>query len=148
VGIVEKIAGRRAYLDVNVFIYALEAHPQYLRLVTERFEAIDRGQFMAVTSELSLAEALVKPCMDKREDLQAVYKSAIASTPYLDVPSISKEILVTSAGIRAETGLRLPDAIHMATARLTDCRVFLTNDLGVRAVEGVEIVRLAEFLAL
>ena len=51
-GIIDKIAGRRTYLDVNVFIYALEAHPGYLRLVTEIFQAIDHGQISAVTSEL------------------------------------------------------------------------------------------------
>ena len=144
-GIIDKIAGRRTYLDVNVFIYALEAHPGYLRLVTEIFQAIDHGQISAVTSELSLAEALVKPCIDKRDDLQAVYKSTIAPAPCLDVPPVSREILIESARVRAQSNLRLPDAVHMATARLSGCQVFLTNDLSVRAVDGIEIVRLADF---
>ena len=145
-GILDKIAGRRTYLDVNVFIYALEAHPRYLGLVTEIFQAIDHGQFTAVTSELSLAEALVKPCMDKRDDLQAVYKSTIAPAPYLDVPSVSREILIESAMVRVQINLRLPDAVHMATACLARCQVFLTNDLTIRPVDGIEIVRLVDFV--
>ena len=93
----------------------------------------------------SLAEALVKPCIDKRDDLQAVYKSTIAPAPCLDVPPVSREILIESARVRAQSNLRLPDAVHMATARLSGCQVFLTNDLSVRAVDGIEIVRLADF---
>lgn len=146
-GILDKIAGRRTYLDVNVFIYALEAHSRYLGLVTEIFEAIDHGQLTAVTSELSLAEALVKPCIDKRDDLQAIYKSAIAPAPHLDVPSVSREILIESAKVRAQSKLRLPDAIHLATARMAGCQVFLTNDLGVRTADAIEIVHLADFAA-
>ena len=65
-GILDRIAGRRTYLDVNLFIYALEGHPQYLSVVTDLFDAIDRGSLQAVTSELSLAEALVKPRADGR----------------------------------------------------------------------------------
>jgi predicted nucleic acid-binding protein len=145
VGILEKIAGRRTYLDVNLFIYALESHPDYLAVVTELFEAIDRGTVSAVTSELSLAEALVKPCLDKRDDLQTIYKSAIAPSSGLDVPPISREILIDSAEIRAQVKLRLPDAMHMATARRTGCQVFLTNDLALRPIEGIEIIHLADF---
>lgn len=144
-GILDKLAGRRTYLDVNIFIYALEAHPRYLGVVTEVFQAIDNGQLTAVTSELSLAEALVKPCIDNRDDLQSVYKSTIAPARCLDVPPVSRDILIESARVRARGNLRLPDAVHVATARLTGCRAFLTNDLSVRDVDGIEIVRLADF---
>ena len=52
--ITEKIDRRRTYVDVNVFIYAVEAHSQYLVPVSELFDGIDRGDVLAVTSELSL----------------------------------------------------------------------------------------------
>lgn len=144
-GIVERIAERLTYLDVNVFIYALEGHPQYLAVVSELFAAIDRGTVRAVTSELSLAEALVKPFMDRREDLQAVYMKAIAPAPFLEVLPVSRDVLIEAARTRSNHGVRLPDSIHLATARQGGCGVFLTNDLNIPAA-GIEIIRLSDLL--
>lgn len=48
-------------LDTVVFIYYLEEHPDYLRIVAPVFEAIDRGQLPAATSALTLLETLVVP---------------------------------------------------------------------------------------
>jgi predicted nucleic acid-binding protein len=146
-GILTRIAGRRTYLDVNVFIYALEAHPTYLAVVSELFAAIDGGKVYAVTSELSLAESLVKPYTDGRADLQAVYTNAIAPAPFLDVVQVSREILINAARIPATRGIRLPDAIHLATAGLSQCGVFLTNDRGIPSSDGLEVLRLADFIA-
>jgi predicted nucleic acid-binding protein len=147
VGIIEQIAKRRTYLDVNIFIYALEAHPQYLKIVSELFAAIDHGDVRAVTSELSLGEALVKPFMDQRPDLQAAYAQAIASTSSLEVAPISRDVLIRAALIRAEHRTRLPDAIHLATAQLSACGAFVTNDSHIPAVSGLEILQLSDLSA-
>ncbi len=54
----------RVYLDTNIFIYALEGYPTFRAVLTTLFAALDRGDLVAVTSELTLAEALVKPLLD------------------------------------------------------------------------------------
>ena len=144
-GILEKIAGRRTYLDVNVFIYALEGHPQYLSVVQELFGAIDRGDIRAVTSELSLAEALVKPLAEGRTDLQDLYARAIAPAPFLDVVPVTREVLIEAARIRARDSARLPDAIHLATAIQSRCQIVLTNDTRIRAAASLELVQLSQF---
>ena len=63
-GLMQRIAGNRVYLDTNLFIYALEGFPEYADRISELFAAVDRGVLSAVTSELTLAESLVKPFMD------------------------------------------------------------------------------------
>jgi predicted nucleic acid-binding protein len=78
-GILSAITGSFVYLDANIFIYALEAFPEYASELTVLFEAIDRGQFQAVTSELTLAETLVKPLMDGDVAKQVVYEQAVQS---------------------------------------------------------------------
>jgi predicted nucleic acid-binding protein len=60
-GLLSAIHGDRIYLDVNIWIYALEGYPAFVQDLTQLFQAIDRGTLAAFTSELSLAEALVKP---------------------------------------------------------------------------------------
>ena len=111
------------------------------------FTAIDRGDVRAVTSELSLAEALVKPFQDRRADLQAVYIKAISAAPFSEVRPVSRQVLIEAARIRAGQKVNLPDAIHLATAQMAGCGVFLTNDFGLGSFAGLEILRLADLAA-
>ncbi|MBW4540209.1 MAG: hypothetical protein KME43_13830 [Myxacorys chilensis ATA2-1-KO14] len=64
-GILNAIQGNQVYLDTNIWIYALEAFPAYVQEPTTLFQAIDQGNLLAVTSELSLAEILVKPIQNQ-----------------------------------------------------------------------------------
>ena len=140
------ITGPYVYLDTNLFIYALVAFPDYLADVSALFHAIDQGHFQAVTSELTLAETLVKPVMDSDSARQAEYQRAIQTSRSLQVVSVNRRVLTEAAVIRAQTGLRLPDAIHAATSVLAACETFLTNDPHFRAVPGLPVVILSETL--
>jgi predicted nucleic acid-binding protein len=60
-GILDAIQGNRVYLDTNIWIYASEGYPPFIYNLSQLFQSIDQGNLNAVTSELSLAEALVKP---------------------------------------------------------------------------------------
>ncbi len=46
-------------------MYALEGYPAFQPILTPLFETIDCGDIQAVTSELTLAEVLVKPLLDR-----------------------------------------------------------------------------------
>jgi predicted nucleic acid-binding protein len=71
------IKGERIYLDTNIIIYAMEGHPEYASSLATLFAAIDEGKLSAVTSELTLAESLVKPMMDDKAHLQKIYIEAL-----------------------------------------------------------------------
>lgn len=71
---IDKIsADSHVYLDANIFIYALEGYPEFLSILTDLFDMIDNGKLKAYTSELTLAETLVKPMIDNNTQLQKVY---------------------------------------------------------------------------
>lgn len=142
-GMSYKISGKAVYLDANIFIYLLEGYIEYVPLLKQLFDLIDQHKLRAVTSELSLAETLVKPIADKNSTLQEVYKSVIQTSDQLNVMPISREILINAAQIRTQT-LRLPDAIHLATAMTSGCRVFLTNDKQLKKVDDIEVVLISE----
>ena len=57
---------------------------------------------------------------------------------------VSRDVLVAAARLRAETNMKLPDAIHAATAQLTGCTQFLTNDTHIKALPGLIILSLTE----
>lgn len=142
--ILNAVRGGRVYLDANIFIYALEGYPEFVGALTEFFESIDEGNLRAVTSELTLAEVLVRPFMDGNVERQTAYRQALQSSDALEVVPVSRDVLVEAARLRSVANLRLPDAIHGATAILTGCETFLTNDRRLRALPGLEVVVLSE----
>ena len=147
-GILSAIQGTRVYLDTNVFVYALEEHPTYAPALAELFDAIDAGTLHAVKSELALGEGLVKPFMDGDVRLQAAYQDAIRESSSLHVAAVSRQVLVGAARVRAENpSIKLPDAIHDATAQQEACDTFLTNDVRLRQLPGLHVVLCSEAIA-
>ena len=48
--------------------------------------------------------------------------------------------------IRANSGLKTPDAIHAATAIATGSTLFITNDVGFRRVSSLPVTLLSDFV--
>ncbi len=121
----------RIYLDTNAFIASVEGLEQAdihhalwkLFLLSE-----ERGGVL-VTSELALAEVLVKPLEMGRATLAAAYCSIIDTGPGLSVIPIDRTIVILAAHVRKDDrSIKLPDAIHLATAEREECSVILTDD--------------------
>lgn len=64
----------------------------------------------------------------------------------LEVVPVSRDVLIEAARLRAVANLRLPDAIHGATATLTGCETFLTNDRRLLAIPGIDVVVLSDVI--
>ena len=143
-GSVTLASGSRLYLDANAIIYAAETPERFpsLGVVLDR---VDLGDLSAITSALTLAEVLVMPLRKANALAVASYQNRLASGPTLTVADVSRDVLIRAATIRATTpAVKLPDAIHAATALVAGCDVFLTNDLRLRSVPGLRVVTLAD----
>jgi predicted nucleic acid-binding protein len=140
------ITGEQIYLDTNIFIYALEGYAEFVDELTTLFENIDVGNMRAVTSELTLAEILVRPFIDGNRERQIVYQQALQTSEVLQVIPVRRDVLVEAARLRSVANLRLPDAIHAATAILTGCETFLTNDRRLLTIPGIEVVVLSDVI--
>ncbi|WP_171904843.1 type II toxin-antitoxin system VapC family toxin [Hoeflea olei] len=120
---------RRVYLDTNTLIAILEQPGELDTAQKTLVRGIDEGEIDAVTSELTLAECLVKPIAEKDEQLVRAYLSLLAAdSPFVRVKGVSRDVLLEAARIRAGSGVKLPDAIHIATANLVQCSAFVSND--------------------
>jgi predicted nucleic acid-binding protein len=146
VGLIESINGKHIYLDTNVWIYAIEAYPDYAELLQQIFAKIDQGELIAVTSELTIAEVLAKPLQDNNQRVVQAYQSILQSSDNVKVLPISRQILESAAKLRATTRLKLPDAIHLATALDQEVKTFITNDSGFKAMSTIQVLQLADFL--
>ncbi|MGH6913333.1 MAG: type II toxin-antitoxin system VapC family toxin [Geminicoccales bacterium] len=136
-GGVDALAGKVVDLDANVFVYAVEGFAEHQGFIDELFRSIDSGHVSAVTSELTLAEVLIKPLETRRHDVAAVYEELLQSSEHLNVVPIDRAILISAARHRADLGVKLPDAIHVATAIAVGCDVLLSNDQKLRVPDEI-----------
>lgn len=134
----------RVYADTNAFVYFLERHPAFYDRVLPFFEAAAQGKLQLVTSELTVAELLVQPYKMGRADIAATYRRFLTDEGLIDLVPVSLNVLEAAAASRAALGGRLADAVHIASASLSDCSAFVTNDHGIRSAPPLKIIRLAK----
>lgn len=139
-----EIAGKRVYLDANALIGYAEDHPVFGPILEEVFKSLLDGSLELVTSELTVAEVLVAPLRDNNEGLVRTYEEIIQSRRNFRLVPVSLAILKQSAHLRADLGLKLPDAIHVATAISASCQILLSEDTRMKAPSAVAICRIAD----
>jgi predicted nucleic acid-binding protein len=123
-----------------VLVYALENSPEFGERARRIFERVDAGELRGYTSELTLAEVLVKPLSAGADAIRQQYEQLLASPGPLTVLPVSRLILLEAARLRAGfPSLKLPDAIHAATAMLHQCNTFLTNDRRFESVGNLPV---------
>lgn len=130
---------RRIYLDTNFFIAMLEPADEALAAQLTRLYSLNDGSiepFLA-TSELTLAELLVGPYKGNNGHLIRTYENMFTPGGVLEVGPIDRNVLKQAARLRAlQPQLKLPDAIHIATAQAHQCSHFLTYDLRVSIADA------------
>ncbi len=127
-GRLNDVLGQRVYLDTNIIIYVVEGKDEFAYILNALLAAISVSDITAITSEITIAETLVKPFKNSQIHFQNAYKNFLTPSLNFDIIPVSRDILESAAQIRATTKLKLPDAIHWATADLHNCDSFLTND--------------------
>ncbi len=115
-------------LDTSIFIYHLEAHPNYLHLTQEIFSCIARGEKQAITSTITLMEIIVQPLKLGRKDIARKYEALLSNYPHLSLVDIDRPIARQAAQLRAEYQLRPADALQVAACMGYHMPVFITND--------------------
>jgi predicted nucleic acid-binding protein len=139
---VNKLHGTVVGLDTAPLIYFIEKHPVYLPLVRPFFSAVELGNIQAVTSTLTLTEVLVHPYKFGDRNLAQMYSSILMDSRNLKTLPVSSEIAAEAAQLRAAYGLKTPDSIQLATARVGGATAFLTNDDRFVSIPGIELIYL------
>ena len=130
-------ANALAYLDTNVIISFVETGNWDL---VELFGMAAARRSTLVASDLTLAEVLVGPIKMELTVAVDVYKEFFVSDETLSVVPIDWIILIEAARVRAHVGNKLPDAIHVATASLHNCSIFVSDDKKIKLPKGMQRV--------
>ncbi|HKG84460.1 MAG TPA: PIN domain-containing protein [Beijerinckiaceae bacterium] len=126
----------RLYLDTNVFIEMFEKRGAVSDRLLDLFRGPTLPRHHLVTSQLTIAEILVDAIRDDDMQRNDLYLGFLRDIPNLmTVAPISRDVLIRAALIRArQPRIKLPDAIHLSTARDEECRILISNDARMRSV--------------
>jgi predicted nucleic acid-binding protein len=139
--------GSLVALDTVAWIYEFEANPVFSPVTNVLFrDGFGAGRFSAACSLLVLGELLVQPLARGRPDLADRYRQLIVSGPDLAVWEVSRAVLESAASLRARYRVKTLDAIHIASAVVNSADRFITNDEGLRRIQEVRVLILADYL--
>lgn len=118
---------KKIYLDSCIFIYHFEKHPQFGEKASKIFQATERGSHKIVASTLVMHE-LMSGFSSENDALSNQIYGLLITHPKIEWTDFNLDLANTSALLRADLGLKTPDAIHLATAIRSQCSKFYTED--------------------
>jgi predicted nucleic acid-binding protein len=128
-------------LDTAPLIYFIEENPTYIETVRFFFEAMDRGDFLVVTSAVTLLEVLVHPLRSNNKELATEYRDILLNSK-LTILEVSSSIAEQAAQLRADYNIRTPDAIQISAALGAGASHFFTNDIRLPEIPSIQILSL------
>ncbi|WP_372421751.1 type II toxin-antitoxin system VapC family toxin [Salinarimonas chemoclinalis] len=152
---------RRLYVDTNVFIELIAREGETSDALGRLFDAVEAKRLSACTSELTLAEILVRPKREGDVALSRTYLDLLVFSRLVELLPVDRAVLMETADYRAAAKQEavaapdrrnfLPDAIHVVTAIRAGCGTFLARDGRIRLPVGIDGLRpdppaLASFL--
>ena len=137
------LRNKNVYFDSNIFIYLLEGNDELSDLLADIKELIANRDIGIFSTALAYTE-LIPPHAKQRNNKGI--ESAIEFLDSFNLIAPNKEILIHAGVLRGETGMKTPDAIHVATAIASSCDIFLSNDKNIRVPQNIQRVIFSDHL--
>jgi predicted nucleic acid-binding protein len=133
----------RLFLNSSVIVYLLEGQAAARATVQQRITDAQTAQHgLVLVSRLASLECRTLPLRNNDSAMLTLYDGFFAAQG-LEIREIDATVVDKATELRANLGLRTPDAIHVATALIAGATLFLTGDKQLQrrsAVVPVEIV--------
>ena len=115
----------RVFWDAMMFIYLLEGHPKFAKIIRRVLSESHTRSDILLTSHLSLAEALVGTPGGSGE--VKILQETILRMGFTFIP-FDQAAVEPFRLLRTDFRLKQPDAMHLACAASAKTDLFLTND--------------------
>lgn len=142
----DQLAGKRVYIDTNIFIYLLDGKEPFASVVAPFFDSVLNGEIIAYTGEAVLAETMVQPYKLGNIATIEQFRAFFAQEDFLTVLPHDSKAFDLASRIAGTKGMKLVDSLHMATAVQAGCDFLITHDKGIKPVDGIKIIQLSSFL--
>ncbi len=138
---------RHIGLDSMCFIYQFTKHPVFSQLTKNILSQLEDNRINAVTSMVTVVEIFVHE--EKIGDPFTIqtYEHSLRSIPNLELITIDWNIARFASKLRSKYKvLRTPDALQIASAILSGCNGFITNDAKLKKVKELKVINLADYI--
>lgn len=117
----------RAYLDSCIVIYLVQGAPEARQAIRAALRPTEVEAPLVYVSALTRLESRVWPVREGASELLATFDRFFASRD-LRRCRFTTPVFDLATEIRAEHGIKTPDALHLAAALEAGCSEFWTND--------------------
>lgn len=137
-----QLHGKSVYFDANIFIYLLEHHSDLGEVCLSIVQSAVDKELDGYSGDLVLAELLVKPLKDNNARAVKAVKDLFSKETRIELLPHKRSTFETAALLRANYKIKLPDALHIATAIENHIEVFLTNDREIPSIPEITVLQL------
>lgn len=141
-----RLAGKRIYIDTNVFIFFLQQNEVYFSAVASIIEDCVNGKIFAMTGRLAIAEVMVHPYRKGIPEAIAACKGFFHQKNFLTIVDHANEDYDTASMLAGQRRMKLIDAMHYLAAMGSDCQFLLTHDHGFKSSDALEVIQLDDLI--
>lgn len=129
--------GALVLVDSAPIIYILEGHEKHASRFAPLFERHANGEIAVAVTTVTIAEVLTGPLRAGEEALAARYRAVLEAWQVVD---FTCDIAESAARLRGRYGLKLPDAIQLASALSINAHALVTHDRDFAKVVGLRVL--------
>jgi predicted nucleic acid-binding protein len=126
------------YADSGIVMRLIEGADNVRVAIETRLRAIPASERFLVTSRLTMLECRCRPLRESRIEALKIYNAFFAERK-VRLKEIDAAVVEEATTVRATTGLKVPDAIHAATAMLAGVKEFWTTDQHFSKCPGLSV---------
>jgi hypothetical protein len=120
-------SGERNFVDTNIFLYAIQAHPRFGKASKDILERIDKGE-KAVTSLINLAEICWWLERHGKIDEMENELRLVAAILNLELVSLALEDFLLASRLVKEYKIDFNDCLALATMKRFGIKKIYSND--------------------
>jgi predicted nucleic acid-binding protein len=135
------------FIDTAPIIYYIEAHPQFGPLAREVVNSFSSGKLLALSSVITLAEVLPKPVENGNVELAQKFSTFLKNGKNIRLLEITASVAELAGNLRGRyPSLKALDAIQIAVSISAGADAFVTNDIGLKKIDELNVIVLKEYL--
>lgn len=136
---------KKIFLDSTPIIYFIQHNEFYFEQVAKIFSFFSETDVKIILSDIVTAESLVHAYRYNNLEVLNNFEN-LRNLLNVEIIHTSEEIARKTSQIRAKyKSFETPDAFNLATAVLSDCEIFLTNDKRLRQFDEIKVVTVDDF---
>jgi predicted nucleic acid-binding protein len=124
-------------VDSAPIIYFLEGHPKFAQRFRSLFEAHAQGRLRFAVTTVTVAEVLTGPLRVADEALARRYRAILESWQLVE---LDIDIAESAARLRASLGLKLADAVQLASALAVNAAALVTHDRDFSRLRSLRVI--------